>query len=100
MKPETEQTIEKALQLLDSIEGAQAPEGFSQKVFARLDAKQSKTARVIPMRTVWATAAAIALLLMLNVWIGAGYNQQNKMANNPEQQVAGEMGLSPQGFWY
>jgi hypothetical protein len=100
MKPQTEQNIEKTLHLLNTIEGAQAPEGFSNEVFARLEAQKTNTTRIIPMRTVWSTAAAIALLLLLNVWVDMGYKKPQKQANTNVQQMASEMGLSQQGFWY
>ena len=92
--------IDKLIDELEGMEKAQPSAQFTQKVMQRWDERGQKL-KAIPARTVWAVAAAIALLLMANVWVGVGYkNSQLQSASNGAQSVVNAYGLGNTGFSY
>lgn len=60
-----EQKIEQALDVLTDIKQAIAPDDLWEKTARRIAEK--KTAKLVPMRTVWAIAAALAFLVVANI---------------------------------
>lgn len=88
--------------ILDSIEGmekAKPSARFTQNV---LDKWQGvKKLKTIPMRTVWSVAAAIALLIAVNVWVGLSYSAPEKQrAKNNVKNVVNAYGLNEDVFSY
>ncbi len=88
--------------IVDSIEGmekAMPSASFTQKVLA----KYQTAKKIVSMPAVYAVAAAIALLITVNVWVGIGYknNTQNQQsAGNSIEDVVKDYGLSSQSFTY
>ncbi|MGV3597329.1 MAG: hypothetical protein ACO1PI_05625 [Bacteroidota bacterium] len=98
MKPETQEKIAQALNSLDTVKQATVSDGFTQKVLQRLN---TATPKLVPMRTVWAVAASIAILFAANVWVGVNYKkQEHKTANKEIQQVIGEYHLQDDLFGF
>lgn len=91
--------VDDAFEGLDKIQGADAPLGFTQKVLARWE-NNRKALKIIPMRTVWSVAAAITLLLAVNVWVYRGQNPRPQSAQRGVQDIIHAYGLETPGFSY
>lgn len=86
--------------IVDSIEGMKRAEpsaNFTQDVIAKWKGK----IKTVPMRTVWSVAAAIAILIAVNVWVGVNYKSANtsQQASTIED-VVSDYGLSNKVFSY
>jgi aspartate ammonia-lyase len=86
--------------IVDSIEGMEKAipsAGFTKQVLAKYKAAKS----IVSMPAVYAVAAAIALLIALNVWVGYKNNTQNQQsAEHSIEDVVKDYGLSTQTFTY
>lgn len=100
MKNEIHKKVEEALQGLENIERAEANPFLYQKVLHRLENAGRTTVAVINTRWVWGFAAAFALLLAINVWVGTAYKKQDNMAQRGIQQVVNEYNLQDDFLGY
>lgn len=75
--------INETLASLDGIQPASAPADLWERLQERIGALPLET-KVIPMRRVWQAAAAIALMIGLNIALLAYNNRQTRVSNSPE----------------
>lgn len=85
--------------IIDSLEGMKKAEpsaNFTQDVLAKWKGK----VKVVPMRTVWSVAAAITLLVAVNVWVGVNYKSSTSQQANTIDNIVSEYGLSGKVYSY
>lgn len=83
MKKDLQHKIDETLASLDGIQPANAPTDLWDRLQERIGALP-REAKVIPMRRVWQAAAAIALMIGLNIALLAYNSRQTKLSNSPE----------------
>lgn len=82
---------------LDGMEKAEPSANFTQEVLAKW---QNKT-KVVPIRTIWSVAAAITLLVAVNVWVGVNYKSASTTQQvNTIDNVVSEYGLNSKVLSY
>lgn len=86
--------------VIDNLEGMKKAEPsatFTQDVLAKWQGK----VKVVSMRTVWSVAAAITLLVAVNVWVGVNYKGESTTQQAKTiDKVVSEYGLSGKVYSY
>jgi hypothetical protein len=82
MKKDLQHKIDETLASLDGLQPATAPTDLWDRLHERIGALPLE-AKVIPMRRVWQAAAAIALMIGLNIALLAYNSNQARGANSP-----------------
>ncbi len=83
MKEDLQHKINETLASLDGIQPATAPTDLWERLQERIGAIPV-AAKVIPIRRVWQAAAAIALMIGLNIALLAYNSRQATVSNSPE----------------
>lgn len=89
--------LDNVIDNLENMKKAEPSADFTQKVIA----KWKGEVKTIPIRTVWSVAAAITLLVAVNVWVGANYKGETTTQQaNTIDNVVSEYGLSSKVYSY
>lgn len=83
MESPLQHKINETLASLDGIQAAKAPTDLWYRLQERIGALPVE-AKVIPIRRVWQAAAAIALMIGMNIALLAYNSQQARVSNSPE----------------
>ena len=83
MKKDLQHKIDETLASLDGLQPATAPTDLWDRLQERIGALPVE-AKVIPMRRIWQAAAAIALMIGLNIALLAYNSRQARVSNSSE----------------